>query len=79
MKPRIALGVHGISTDGVTIDVPAMLERKNKIIGQLTGGIAGLFKANGVTPCMEPVSYWLERKSNLLIATVKKLFLKQKM
>ena len=27
-----------------------MLERKNKIIGQLTGGIAGLFKANGVTP-----------------------------
>jgi len=26
-----------------------MLERKNKIINQLTGGIAGLFKANGVT------------------------------
>jgi dihydrolipoamide dehydrogenase len=44
------LAVHGISTDGVTIDVPAMLQRKNKIINQLTGGIAGLFKANGVTP-----------------------------
>ena len=26
-----------------------MLDRKNKIINQLTGGIAGLFKANGVT------------------------------
>lgn len=43
------LAVHGISTKGVKIDVPAMLERKNKIISQLTGGIAGLFKANGVT------------------------------
>ncbi len=43
------LGVHGISSKGVKIDVPAMLERKNKIINQLTGGIAGLFKANGVT------------------------------
>ena len=43
------LAVHGISTSGVTIDIPAMLERKNKIINQLTGGIAGLFKANGVT------------------------------
>ena len=44
------LTVHGISSQGVTIDVGAMLERKNKIISQLTGGIAGLFKANGVTP-----------------------------
>lgn len=49
-EAKDSLGVHGISIDGVTIDVPAMLERKNKIIGQLTGGIAGLFKANGVTP-----------------------------
>jgi dihydrolipoamide dehydrogenase len=31
------------------MDIPAMLARKNKIINQLTGGIAGLFKANGVT------------------------------
>lgn len=44
------LTIHGISTQGVAIDVGAMLERKNKIISQLTGGIAGLFKANGVTP-----------------------------
>ena len=43
------LGIHGISADGVGIDVPGMLDRKNKIISQLTGGIAGLFKANGVT------------------------------
>jgi dihydrolipoamide dehydrogenase len=43
------LGVHGISTSGVEINVPAMIGRKNQIIKSLTGGIAGLFKANGVT------------------------------
>jgi dihydrolipoamide dehydrogenase len=48
-EAKEGLAVHGISTDGVTIDVAEMLDRKNKIINQLTGGIAGLFKANGVT------------------------------
>ncbi|MGI9287409.1 MAG: dihydrolipoyl dehydrogenase, partial [Pseudomonadales bacterium] len=43
------LAVHGISTGKVGIDVPAMLARKEKIVKQLTGGIASLFKANGVT------------------------------
>ncbi|OLU16819.1 MULTISPECIES: dihydrolipoyl dehydrogenase [unclassified Pseudomonas] len=41
--------VHGISAKGVSIDVPAMVGRKNTIIKNLTGGVAGLFKANGVT------------------------------
>lgn len=41
--------VHGITTKGVDIDVPSMLERKDKIVKQLTGGISSLFKANGVT------------------------------
>jgi len=41
--------VHGISAKGVSIDVPAMVGRKNSIIKNLTGGVAGLFKANGVT------------------------------
>ncbi|MCG3171732.1 MAG: Dihydrolipoyl dehydrogenase [Pseudomonadales bacterium] len=43
------LAVHGIGAREVTIDVPAMLKRKRRIVDQLTGGIAGLFKANGVT------------------------------
>ena len=43
------LGVHGISTKDVKIDVPSMIARKASIVKQLTGGIAGLFKANGVT------------------------------
>lgn len=42
------LGVHGISTGDVSIDLKAMVDRKNKIINQLTDGIAGLFKSNGV-------------------------------
>ena len=41
---------HGIETDTVSINVPAMIKRKDKIVKTLTGGIAGLFKANGVTP-----------------------------
>mgnify|MGYP003625975970 CR=1 FL=1 len=48
-EARDHFGVHGISVEGATIDVPAMLARKQKIVGQLTGGIAGLFKHNGVT------------------------------
>lgn len=41
--------VHGISAKGVDIDVPSMLQRKDNIVKQLTGGISALFKANGVT------------------------------
>lgn len=46
---RDSLGVHGISAGEASIDVSAMLGRKNKIVDQLTGGIGGLFKHNGVT------------------------------
>jgi dihydrolipoamide dehydrogenase len=41
--------VHGISVGKVEMDVPAMIARKTKVVKQLTGGIAGLFKANNVT------------------------------
>ncbi len=41
--------VHGISAKGLSIDVPAMIARKDKIVAQLTGGIGQLFQANGVT------------------------------
>ena len=46
---RDHLAVHGITVKDPSIDVPAMLDRKDKIVDQLTGGIAGLFKHNGVT------------------------------
>jgi dihydrolipoamide dehydrogenase len=48
-EARDHFDVHGISVEGASIDVPAMLARKEKIVDQLTGGIAGLFKHNGVT------------------------------
>ncbi|MDC9719274.1 MAG: dihydrolipoyl dehydrogenase [Gammaproteobacteria bacterium] len=41
--------VHGISTGKVSMDVATMVARKNTIVNNLTMGVAGLFKANGVT------------------------------
>ncbi|MEH6356835.1 MAG: dihydrolipoyl dehydrogenase [Marinobacter sp.] len=40
---------QGIIANDVSIDVAKMMERKSGIVKQLTGGIAGLFKSNGVT------------------------------
>lgn len=39
---------HGIKVSKVSIDVPEMIGRKNKVVSQLTGGIKGLFTANKV-------------------------------
>lgn len=40
---------HGIFVDTVELDIPQMMERKDRIIAELTDGIGTLFKANGVT------------------------------
>ncbi|HAC34285.1 MAG TPA: dihydrolipoyl dehydrogenase, partial [Gammaproteobacteria bacterium] len=40
---------HGISVGEVTVDIATMIGRKDKIVKQFTGGIAGLFRKNGVT------------------------------
>ncbi|WP_392341963.1 dihydrolipoyl dehydrogenase (plasmid) [Phaeobacter sp. BS52] len=42
------LAGHGIAVDGVRLDLDAMMTRKDKIVGDLTKGIAFLFKKNGV-------------------------------
>ena len=39
---------HGIKTGDVEMDIAAMQKRRAGIVRQLTGGIAGLFKAAGV-------------------------------
>ncbi|MEZ5465040.1 MAG: dihydrolipoyl dehydrogenase [Lysobacteraceae bacterium] len=44
------LAAHGISTEKASIDVGAMVGRKDKIVKQFTGGITQLFKSNKVTP-----------------------------
>jgi dihydrolipoamide dehydrogenase len=40
---------HGITASGVKFDLKTMLERKDRIVGKMTSGIAGLFKKNKVT------------------------------
>lgn len=41
--------IHGIETKGLSIDIKTMIERKDKIVKQFSGGVTTLFKANGVT------------------------------
>lgn len=43
------LGEHGIQVSNVTLDLPAMMKRKNNIVRSLSGGVGALFKENGVT------------------------------
>jgi dihydrolipoamide dehydrogenase len=38
----------GIRVGAIDVDVPAMIARKDGVVAQLTSGVAGLFKANGV-------------------------------
>jgi len=49
---------HGIGVEKVSFDLVKMMDRKDKIVTQLTGGIEQLFKANGVT--------WLQGHGKLL-------------
>jgi len=44
-----AFGVHGIQIGSVALDLPTMLARKDKIVEQLTSGVAGLFKKHQIT------------------------------
>lgn len=39
---------HGIKLDGLAIDVPAMIRRKDKVVKGLTQGVAGLFKKHKI-------------------------------
>src|SRR5439155_3578613 len=45
---RHGLGAHGIRAT-VELDLPKMLSRKDQVVKQLTRGIDGLFKKNGIT------------------------------
>jgi dihydrolipoamide dehydrogenase len=51
-------GVHGIGMSGLSLDVPAMMERKNEVVRDLTRGIAALFKSGGIT--------WIPGRGQLL-------------
>ena len=44
---RHGLGVHGIRAE-VTLDLPAMMKRRAQVVRELTRGIDGLFRKNGI-------------------------------
>ncbi len=70
---------HGILVEGASIDLGAMMGRKDKVVGDLTKGIAFLFKKNGVThiegwasipaPGQVKVGDDIHEAKNILIAT----------
>lgn len=43
-----AFAAHGIRIEKLSLDLPAMHKRKDKVVKGLTGGVASLFKKNGV-------------------------------
>ena len=49
-EARHGFAGHGIKTSGVALDLEAMLARKDSVVGELTKGIAFLFKKNKVMP-----------------------------
>ncbi len=49
---------HGIAVSGLSLDLPSMMLRKDKVVRTLTQGIAGLFKKNNVT--------WLAGRARLM-------------
>jgi dihydrolipoamide dehydrogenase len=48
-RARSEFAVHGIQASGITLDLAAMQKRRAGIVRTMTGGVAALFKAAGVT------------------------------
>ena len=48
-KTRHHLGEHGISADGVKLDLAKMLSRKDAIVSKMTKGVEFLFRKNKIT------------------------------
>ncbi len=53
---------HGIRIGSLESDVPQMIKRKDQVVSELTGGIAHLFKANGIE--------WLKGRGRLVSGRV---------
>jgi dihydrolipoamide dehydrogenase len=47
-QAKDGLGVHGIATSGVALDLPAMMARKDKVVKLGTSGLVTLFKKNKI-------------------------------
>jgi dihydrolipoamide dehydrogenase len=46
---RGGLSAHGVTVGSVSLDLPAMMARKAKIVDTFTGSVANLMKANGIS------------------------------
>jgi dihydrolipoamide dehydrogenase len=57
-QARHGFSAHGIGISSATLDLAAMMARKDKVVDELTQGIAGLFKAHRIT--------WLPGRGKLL-------------
>lgn len=47
-KALHGLDVHGVKLQGVTLDLPTMMKRKDSVVEKLTGGVAMLCKKAGI-------------------------------
>ena len=47
-EAKTSFAGHGIKVSGVELDLPAMMQQKNRVVTGLTKGIEGLFKKNKV-------------------------------
>src|ERR1700733_1875048 len=47
-ETKTKLAHHGIKIDGISVDLPTMLARKDQVVKQLTGGVGFLFKKNKI-------------------------------
>ena len=59
------LAKHGVKAEKVSLDLAAMLARKDEVVKGLTQGIAGLFKKNKIT--------WLKGRGSFVDATTVKV------
>jgi dihydrolipoamide dehydrogenase len=48
-ETKTALAAHGVKVGGVELDLPTMLQRKDRVVTDLTRGVGMLFKKNKVT------------------------------
>ena len=48
-RAHTTLADHGVRAQGISLDLAAMMRHKEQVVGELTRGVAGLFKSNGVT------------------------------
>lgn len=49
---------YGIRAQGVSLDLPSMMQHKDKVVADLTGGVAQLFRAHGIE--------WVQGRGKLL-------------